>query len=468
MSKRAIINTTIVVAACMLLFGCHPKRINWTPNGQWAACCNHVGLFFVNGQGKISKKMCEHVSRVEWFPDGKRLAIEQFAELTSWQQVENTISSEYQEKYVQVAEGLLSVKDIQDWDEKTKKITDLDVLSKDELKAVQLYLRDAASSGFPREVIKSWGTYIEFRYHFLRIGTWDGRNFSIGEPLWGSPEGIWDMRVSAKGRVVAFTSAFAGDIEEGTVSSLWVVDIETQKVELLDKNTALYPDWDASGTTLFYVRSMGKESSDSPLGTMLKRRLCDKDGRLLSDFPELESLAGLVASEYTRIRCLSDGRIIFSSMEITLPVIGKDIPELKQLFVLDPQHQSTIARLIPRSTQNQTLGYNFDCFEISPDETQISIPDDDGRVATLRIATGDFTVLQAQGTEGIRTVPVWRYPNELCYVDEIEGGLTGDKKRKQMVLRQVASDDTLSQPRVISESWPEEARKLILDKFILE
>ncbi len=462
MSKRAIINTMIVVVTCLLLFGCHPKHINWSPKGQWAAYCNDVGLFFINGQGEISKKMCEHVYRAQWFPDGKRLAIEQFAKLTSWQEVENTISREYQEKYVQYAEGLLSVKDIQDWDEQTKKITDLDLLNKYDLRAVQLYIRDVGSSGFPKEVIKSWGSSIEFRYQFLRIGTWDGKNFSIGEPLWSSPERIWDMRVSVKGRVVAFTSAYPGFFEEGAVSSLWVVDVETQKVELLDKNTTLYPDWDASGATLFYVRSMGRESSYSPLGTMLKRRLCDEDGRLLSDFSQVESLAGLVASEFTKIRCLSDGRIIFSSMEVTLPVIGKDIPELKQLFVLDPQHQSTIARLIPRSTQNQTHGYNFDCFEISPDETQISIPDDDGRVATLRIATGDFTVLQAQGTEGIRTVPVWRYPNELCYIDEIEGGLTGSKKRKQMMLRQVASDDTWSQPRVISESWPEEARKIVL------
>lgn len=462
MSKRAIINTTIAVATCLLLFGCYPKTINWSPNGQWAAYCNGVGLFFINGEGKISEKMCEHVPLAEWFPDGKRLAIEQFAKLTSWQQVENTISREYQEKYVQYAEGLLSVKDIQDWDEKTKKIMDHNLLDKGDLKAVQLYIRDVASSGFPKEVIESWGSYIEFRYHFLRIGTWDGKNFSIGEPLWASPERIWDMRVSAKGRVVAFTSAFPGVFDAGAVSSLWVVDIETQKVELLDRNISLYPDWDASGTTLFYVRSMGKESSDSPLGTMLKRRLCDKDGRLLSDFPEVESLAGLVAGEYTKIRCLSDGRIIFSSMEVTLPVIGKDVPELKQLFVLDPQRQSTIARLIPRSTQNQTYGYNFDCFEISPDETQISIPDNDGRVATLRIATGDFTVLQAQGTGGIKTVPVWRYPNELCYIDEIKGGLAGDKKRKQMMLRKVASDGTWSQPRVISESWPEEARKVVL------
>ena len=461
MNKKSIINITIIVVACLFVLACHPKTITWSQDGQWAAFCNNTGLFFTDGQGKISENMYEHVYRAEWFPGGKQLAIEQFVTLKTWKQVESTVSQEHQAKYVQYAESLLAVKNIQDWKEKTKTITDLNLLDKGELGAVKLYIRDVASNGFPKKVIQSWGSQIEYVYHFLRIGTWDGKNFSTGQPLWGSPERIWDMRISAKGRVVAFTSAFPGDFDEGAVSSLWVVDIETQKLELLDRNTALYPDWDASGTTLFYVRSMGKERSNSPLGTLLKRRICDKDGGLLEDFPELESLAGLVAGEFTKVRCLSDGRIVFSSMEVTLPVIGKDVPEQKQLFVLDPQRQATIGRLIPRSIQNQTHGYNFDFFEISPDQTLISIPDDDGRVAALRIATGDFTILQGQGTGAIKTVPVWRYPNELCYIDEIKTGLTGEKS-KQIVLRKIASDGTWSQPRVISKSWPKEARKAVL------
>jgi hypothetical protein len=39
----------------------------------------------------------------------------------------------------------------------------------------------------------------------------------------------------------------------------------------------------------------------------------------------------------------------------------------------------------------------------------------------------------------------------------------GDKKMKQMMLRQVTLDGTWSEPRSISKGWPKEARKVILD-----
>jgi len=461
MNKKLVTIITIITGVCLILAGCHPKTITWSPDGQWAAFCD-AGLYFVDGQGNISKKMLKDVYRAEWFADNKRLAIEQFANLTSWQQVQDTASEEYQQRFIQFAEGLLSVKSKSDWDDKTQMLKKMNLIDKGELNAVRLYIRDVASAGFPKDVIKSWGSYIQFTYHFLRIGTWNGANFSVSEPLWGSPERIWDMRLSAKGCVVAFTSAFPGDFDEGTVSSLWVVDVETKELELLDKNVALYPDWDAAGTTLHYVRSIGEESTDNPLGTLLASQICDHDGKLLGDLPEPGSLAGLVANEFTKVRCLPDGRIIFSSMEVTLPVIGKDIPEQKQLFVLDPQRQSTITRLVPLSERSKTHGYNFDFFEISPDQKQISIPDNEGRVAALTIATGDFVVLEADGTEEIQTVPVWRYPDELCYIGEVPSGIISNKKHKQIMLRQVTPDGKWGDPRAISKDWPKEARQIVL------
>ncbi|MHC4553304.1 MAG: hypothetical protein ACYSUT_11170 [Planctomycetota bacterium] len=463
MNKRQKITCLMVVVGCLFLVGCHPKRIAWSPDGQWAAYCNDVGLYFVDGQGNISDKMLEHVYRAEWFPDSKRLAIEQFAELTTWKQVEDTVTEEHRQKYLKYAEGLLAVKNKKEWDEKTDVLQSMNLLDEDELKAVQLYIRDVASSGFPKDILQSWESYIEFNYQSLRIGTWDGREFLAGQPLWTSPQRIWDMRISGKGQTVVFTAAFPGDFEEGTASSLWITDVTTGNTVKLDKNVSLYPDWDAAGTTLYYVRSIGKESTDNPLGTLLKRQLCDDNGKLLADLPQPESLAGLVANEFTKLRCLSDGRIIFSSMEVTLPVIGKDIPEQKQLFVLDPQRQSVITRLIPRSEQTKALGYNFDFFEVSPDESVISIPDDDGRVAALTIATGEMTILDPDGTDEIKTVPVWRSPDQLCYVDEVKGGLLGDKVRKQMMLRQVAPGGEWAVPQAISKNWPKEARKNILD-----
>jgi hypothetical protein len=448
---------------CLFFIGCHPKRITWSPDGKWAAFCNDSVLRFIDAEGKVTETTCENVFRAEWFADGKRLAIEQYKDLKSWEQIEKTISHEYQQKYIQYAQSLQSVKNQKDWETKTNLLEEMNLLDDDELNAVQLYIRDKGVSGFPKSVIESWGG-IDFTYHFFRIGTWDGKVFSVGNVLWSSPERIWDMRASGKGRVVAFTSGYPEDADdEPTVSSLWVADVQSEKVVLLDQNVSLYPDWTPEGDTLFYMRSLGKESSDNPLGTLLKHHICDDDGGLLSKLPEPESLAGLVVSEFTKLRCLSDGRIIFSSLEVTLPIIGKDVPEQKQLFVLDLKRQSTITRLIPRSQLSRTHGYNFDFFEVSPDERHISIPDDNGRVSALNIATGDFVVLQAQDFGEINTVPVWRSPNELCYVDQRLAGILSDKKTRQIVLHPVSADGTWGDRRVISKKWSKQARQGVLD-----
>ncbi len=89
----------------------------------------------------------------------------------------------------------------------------------------------------------------------------------------------------------------------------------------------------------------------------------------------------------------------------------------------------------------------------------ISVPDDKGRVAVLYPSTGEFKVLQSEGMEHIKTVPVWRYPNDLCYINGY-----GRKNKKeadyneQVVLRTATEEKGWSEPRPISKSWPSGAR----------
>ncbi len=463
MNKKIIIIAAMIAGACLFLTGCHPKRIVWTADGKQAVVWNDHGLFFADAEGNISRNMYAGVVRAEWFPDGQRLVVEKDICVRRWDEVEEQFPQKYRDEILHYAKALLQVKTKKEWETKIKTLQDLNLISDNDLDGIKIYLRDRALDNYSSEMAGFLDDYYEFHCYSVQVAVWKNEEFSVKKTLFTSGQRVWDFRFSGKGRILAFTTAHPGDFQEGTASSLWAADTTTGKVELLDKNTALYPDWDTAGMTLYYVRSIGKESTDNPLGTLLKRQICDSEGAMLDVFAEPDALAGLVANEFTKVRCLKDGRIIFSSMEVTLPVIGKDIPEQKQLFVLDPQRQSTITRLIPRSALSRTEGYNFDFFEISPDEKVISIPDDDGRVAALMMATGDFTVLQGQGTEEIQTVPVWRYPNELCYIDEARNGLLGDKKSKQMMLRQVTPGGEWSDPRVISKSWSKEARKVILD-----
>jgi len=466
--KSRIIIIGIVAAVCILfVIGCYHKRIVWSPDGKWGAICPNSGLYFTDAEGNVTKKMHDRVFRAEWFPDSRHLAIEEFTNIENWAQLEKEVSKEHQQKYLHYAQSLLQVANQTEWEVKTNALLDLELISEDELIAIQMYIRDKQARQFPLNVLKSWDENMKFFYYYLRIGKWDGKEFTVEKTLWSSPERIWDIQTSPKGRVVTFTSACQDQDkdDEWNVSSLWAADRQTGNIVLLDQNVALYPGWSADGQSLFYVRSIGEGKAGNAIGTLLQAELCDSQGALLSDTPQPKSLAGIVASEYTKVRCFSDGRIVFSSMELTLPIIGKDIPEYSQLFVLDPARQATIARLIPRSTLDQTSTFNLDHFEVSPDETMISLLDDSGQVAVLTLATGDLTVLQGEDLGPEIVVPVWRYPDQLCYIGPSNGktGLSSQEPYRQVFLQAPDGTGGWTQARPISKNWSKEIKEKWLE-----
>lgn len=463
MKSRITITGIMATVSILFVIGCYNKRIVWSPDGKWGAVCSDTGLYFTDAEGHITQNMHRCVFRAAWFPDSRHLAIEEFTDITSWDELQKTVSSKEQQKLMHYARALLSVRNQTEWEAETKNLLDSSLLSETELTAVKLYIRAKHSDSFPDGVMASWEPNPILQYHFLRIGVWDGNRFAPGKTLWSSFERIWDMRLCPQGRIVVFTSAYPdkGEDEFLQLSSLWAADCETGRTVLLDKHTALYPDWDADGQSLFYVRFIGEDRGGNAIGTLLQIELCDCEGVLLELFPQPKSLAGLISNKYTKIRCLSDGRIIFSSMELTLPAVQKDFPGTAQLFVMDPARQATVAPLIPRNTLDQTSRFNLDFFEVSPDETMISLLDDEGRVAVLILATGDFTLLQGDKLGSEIVVPVWRYPKQLCYIgeDNRTNGSPGQEKYKHVFLRSPEDAEGWGQPRSISQDWPAEVKQ---------
>ncbi len=106
----------------------------------------------------------------------------------------------------------------------------------------------------------------------------------------------------------------------------------------------------------------------------------------------------------------------------------------------------------------QMYDYNTSFFEVSPDESQLSFPDNDGRVGVLTMRTGEFEVLQKVNLDSVSTVPVWRYPSDLCYVSPPAEGLFSKGAFKQVVLQTRGPDGRWNAPRVISQAWPKSAK----------
>src|SRR5205814_1308689 len=155
------------------------------------------------------------------------------------------------------------------------------------------------------------------------------------------------------------------------------------------------PEWSADGRYLVFARTTlplaegdtpppGAKSDDEGqplrLGTLSRREVCDAKGQLLArdalprghsrgsveasaavsgvtvarrgyswdawEFPKTEDLAGLIFQEFHRIKCMRDGRILFSAAEVHLPSTAKDMPGRLSIFAVDPARQAVASRIV--------------------------------------------------------------------------------------------------------------------------
>jgi hypothetical protein len=228
-------------------------------------------------------------------------------------------------------------------------------------------------------------------------------------------------------------------------------------------------DWSNDGRYLAYARANPPKVATGDtlrLGTLRRMQVCEADGTLRAQGIEdeaketkgadgqvqttpspAESLAGIVFNEWTKVRWLRDGRIIFVSAEINLPVANDDVPTKLSLFAIDPGKQATVARLLSRKAEGEA-GDAMQHFEINRDETLIAVPGSDGRMTVVSLNGAKVTEVQARG-EGkkLHLVPSWRTSDELCFA---VGSDKANRPAEVYVWRPGA------QARCISTDWPDE------------
>jgi hypothetical protein len=161
-------------------------------------------------------------------------------------------------------------------------------------------------------------------------------------------------------------------------------------------------------------------------------------------------LAGIVFNEWTKVRCLRDGRIIFVSSEVSLPVANDDIPTRLSLFAIDPAKQAPVTRLLSRKVEGE-VGDAMQHFEINRDETSMAIPGSDGRMTVVSLNGARVTEVQPR-VEGKRLhmTPSWRTSDELCFA------IGNDKDKADQRPAEIYLWRPGTAARCISKEWPDE------------
>ena len=465
-----------------LLGGCIPQRIVWSPDGRQAAVLggeddNGYDLYFADAEGRLGPKQAANVCRVAWFPDSRRVVLARLEKVDSWPRLAELLSREEQEFLDQTARHMESAIKAsayregrpsfdQDWERVVSRYLAEQRVTDAQVDAIKLYLaRDERPAADPRAA-RRWGVLSPVTVCSLQLAAIEGDGLELGPIIHAALWPVWDIRVSPSGTAVAFTAGDPLSNHKRPIDLMLHTIGGTQPGLTVARQVAAYPDWSADGRALVYIEAVAgqprPDSDDLRLAAVTRQEIFDETGALVLAEKREEQLAGTLMSDLARVRCLKDGRIIFSGAEVCLPATPQDMPEAVQLFVLDPRQAATVGRLIPRQEQ-RTVG-NGDflwLFEVSPDERWIAFPGPGRQVVLLSLTMGGvFTVDRPDAGDGDapRTVPAWRAPDDLCYARSVDP--EGAKGPAEIVLR---PHPPAEEPRPISASWPREVAAGFLD-----
>jgi hypothetical protein len=450
MKKMKSIGSWIVLAVttlCLLMTGCISRRIAWSPDGAHAAVFAGDGLHLCGPDGALSETILPGNGLAEWFSDSHRLAVMSEVGKQSWKDLQKVISPEECQRVAQGGKTVLD--EFKAGHSLADALKALTSLGDYEENAVAVYL--AEKEGTKEQAGTNWDALqqIEASVLQIRIGTLEEGKLALGPPLINTLRKIVDIRVSPTGTAIACTAE--GD-KKDELQLLVVPTDGSTPPQLVAKNTAYCSDWSVDGHSLLYVRAINEAATGDQicLGSLTRRGILNAAGRIEIQ-TNADDLAGLLFDANNKVRCLSDGRIIFAAADLHLPCTILDMPQQAELFALDPERQAAVIPLIPRSVQDSLPG-KTDFYETSPDGKRIAISGEKGAVVVLTLATGAMDTVQAAGKEDTVSVPAWRSASELSYV------FTTNGQPAQVALWNHGTN------RVLSANWPTEARKGFLDK----
>ena len=460
-----------VAALCLLMTGCVARRIAWSPDGMHAAVFAGDGLHLCGPDGALSEMILPGNGLAEWFPDSHRLVVVSKALMTSWKDLQKVTSPEECQRVAQGGKTVLD--EFKAGHSYPVAFNALTGLGDYEKGAVAVYL--AEREGTKEQAGTNWDALQKMEAFVLqiRIGTLEEGKLAPGPPLINTLRDIKDIRVSPAGTAIAYTAE--GDKKDELQLLVMATD-GSAPPQLVAKNTAYCSDWSVDGHSLVYVHAINEAATGDQIsiGSLTRRGILNAAGRIEIQ-TNADDLAGLLFDANNKVRCLSDGRIIFAAADLHLPCTSLDMPQQPQLFALDPERQAGVVPLIPRSVQG-SLPAKLDYYETSPDGKRIAISGEKGAVVVLTLATGALDTVQAAGKGDTTTnngnvtmtvtrdtvqvarngdtvsVPAWRSAGELCYV------FTTNGQPAQVALWNNGTN------RVLSANWPPEARKEFLDK----
>lgn len=446
-----------LIAASLFLLpssACIPeKRVVWSHDGNTAAISTNKGLRFADGDGKLlGARLDCTAARTSWFHDNRRLAVAYAQEVEGWEQIAPIYSPQQIQEIESAARSAKERVLAYDGDWNQFKLTPQDSHTPGMDAAILFYLRDKLREGLPEKLGDTWAAFREAHATIWTLQRFDFARDKLtpGKVLRRSLDEMWMPAVSPSGKAVAYLAKSASTHKDAV--GLYVLSTEGGDARLIHANVAMGYDWSADGKSLVYLcgPADGGNESDVTLGSVSTIQVAGDDGALLATFNKQEDHVGILFSQLFNVRALCDGRLMFSSVEFSLPATNRDMPQRWTLFMLDPRTPASVLRVLPRDF-NEPIEMTSALFQLSPDEQRVLIPGLKGRVYLYDFASGETKAVQSEDVvDRAQIVPYWRNNAEFTFVRPIK---SADGKDGGELAHWKAEA-----PQPLGKDWPDETR----------
>jgi hypothetical protein len=419
------------------------------------------GLYFIDGEGRVlPPHLAADSARCVWFPDGKRLLIKHTAAVEKWDQAAGLFEPQevarIQTEAAVLKERVLAYEG--DWD--AFKFEPEAGFTPAMTAGLLLYLRDRISEGLPAKLGPKWEDLAKIKPDVseVQVCTLTDAELQRGAILLRTLNPVSALRISPNGKIASFLMPVPSGADHPP--GLHVLPVSGGSARLVARHVAEHYDWSQDGRSLVYIAgtaSKEESSGNVQLGVLGTITVAGPDDELLQKWIDQKDRVGLLFDERLAVRWLSDGRLFFSSVEVTLPATTRDMPQQWSLFALDPRMPASVIRLLGRDF-GESLNGGLPVFQLSPDEKRVLLSGPENSLLLYDLAGGETTkvVGSDQRDSKLQSLPSWRNNSEICLVTPVAKGGESGPRLRVVLWRE-------GETQVLSDSWPEEMKSGLLE-----
>ncbi len=419
---------SLLLTLCLLLGGCLPEaRVWWSPDGREAAVLSEGALYLVQPDGVLGDPVSGGPAdkavtprAISWLPDGSGFVLCRERRVASWEEVVRLVPAAESSKIALLALTIPAL------------LEGADKLAGPEQDAETLL--SAAVSGnsddYLMALLCAYQAHREEVGKLLRqlpkgaelLSSLEGENsqFTVYEvalvrpadkgpaapPLARSLYALSQPGVSPGQKAVAWLRT------QGKAVSLEAASLEGSEQRTVGTTVKPTFDWSPDGRTLVFACPLGGE--EDSLAKIQRVPVIGESGdwiRQNNTSSGVTELGLAILLDPPRLQALPDGRLLFSSQDVSLPTTGAEIAP--KLFVLsaDGKNLATVP------TAPGSLPANLSFFTASPDGRFAAVVESGSdAVAVVDLGSGAVEVISpAHPDWQCRTMPAWKSPTELTF-----------------------------------------------------